>query len=223
MCIAHNEIQEIGPFLNLLSNGHLKSLNLSFNKIGDNGMVLLCSALQHTTLKYLNVACNGITAITHFHYITTSPLLSLDLSGNKLSDSSLPSIQKLLPRTSLVWIDLSRNYINPPRKDWIILNKNKVPVKIQNFYRVWTSEEIKEQENGLEEILWPEEKLKRKRGLGGEEKDHPATKKICVNHELYDDENTMTEGKGYYPNGNIPYSTTPFDNRELNNNDEISD
>ncbi|XP_048051941.1 NACHT, LRR and PYD domains-containing protein 12-like isoform X4 [Megalobrama amblycephala] len=79
----------------LRSNSHLRELNLSLNKIGDGGLMLLSDELkdphcklEKLTLRDCNITAEGCAALTSA-LRSNSHLRELDLSGNKIGDKGL--------------------------------------------------------------------------------------------------------------------------------------
>ena len=105
----------------LMRNESLRVLNLRLNRLGDSGGRALCDgAIEHPTLRELNLACNGISIATMgsisgaLRRSDPAPSIArLDLSGNELAEDACNMLLKALEagNASLCWLDLRRNPI----------------------------------------------------------------------------------------------------------------
>ena len=95
---------EIVPGLLPHVNRELESLNLGSNRIGDEGMVILCEALKsNSTLKELNLHANnigpvGAQSLANMLQFNTS-LTSLDLSDNGIQYGGAEAVAAALPQS----------------------------------------------------------------------------------------------------------------------------
>lgn len=91
-----------------MHSGHIKSLNLSKNKLSDEGLMMLAKALCESSIESVNLSSNKITEKNIDNFVgtlkTNKTLKFIDLSNNGIGSrvvknklkNALPSIEVLM-------------------------------------------------------------------------------------------------------------------------------